>query len=272
MSYNNKGPVCSRLLCEPTLGFPPLDRCCNHGVSMFYLSVVLFTLLILQLTTLGTTIFLHRSLTHRGIELSRPATLFFHAVISLFTGIVPREWAAVHRKHHQFSDKEGDPHSPYLLGLWHVFFGNVVYYRRCSNDAALVRKYTPDYKPTWIDKVPKQHLLIFVGMGIFVGLFGWAWGLGAFFAHAFTYIFLNASINSICHMIGYRNFDNLATNLQWLALITGGEALHNNHHERPTAARFSMKPGEIDPAWPVIRMLEMIGWAKVKPARVAQAA
>jgi len=239
---------------------------------MFYFWLGLFFLAVLQLSVLSTTIYLHRSVTHKGVELHPAVAAFFHLWIVLFTGIVPREWAGVHRKHHQFSDKEGDPHSPYLLGLWTVLFGNAILYRRVANDPATVRRYTPDYKPTVVDRIPRQHLLLFAGMGIFVALFGWAWGVAAYLAHGAVYILLNASINSVCHMIGYRNFDNLATNLKSLALITGGEALHNNHHEYPTASRFSMRPGEIDPAWPVIRLLELAGWAKTKPVRVAQAA
>jgi stearoyl-CoA desaturase (delta-9 desaturase) len=73
-------------------------------------------------------------------------------------------------------------------------------------------------------------------------------------------------------MIGYRNFNNQATNIRWLALLTGGEGLHNNHHEYPTATHFSMRPGEIDPAWPVIRLLEMLNLARIKPVPPAKAA
>jgi stearoyl-CoA desaturase (Delta-9 desaturase) len=89
---------------------------------------------------------------------------------------------------------------------------------------------------------------------------------------AVGYVFLNASINSLCHMIGYRNFDNLATNIQWIAVLTGGEGLHNNHHEYPSSAQFSMKRGEFDPAWPLIRIMEVLGLAKVKRVPLAKAA
>ncbi|MFN7918590.1 MAG: fatty acid desaturase [Bryobacteraceae bacterium] len=239
---------------------------------MSLLWMFLITFAILQVAALCTTIYLHRTLTHRAMEVSPSLALFMHAWLTMFTGISPREWVAVHRKHHHFSDKQGDPHSPRIYGLWKVFFGNVYYYRKVANDPEAVRKYTPDYKPTLVDKFPNQGYGVLLGWAIFAAMFGWGWGTAAFFAHAFTYIQLNASINSICHMIGYRNFDNLATNLRVLSFFTAGEALHNNHHEFPTAARFSMRPGEVDIAWPVIRLMEGVGLAHVKQEPLAKAA
>src|ERR1700677_4706074 len=158
---------------------------------MSLLWMIVITLALLQMSVFFTTIYLHRCKTHKSLELNRAVGFLMHLELSLFTGIVPRQWAAVHRKHHHFSDKEGDPHSPYLYGLWTVLFGNYFFYRKVARDKAMVRKYTPHLKP---------------------------------------YIFLNSSINSICHMIGYRTFDNKATNLQSIALLTAGEGLHNNHH------------------------------------------
>lgn len=239
---------------------------------MFALTVVLVSLVVLQISVFLTTIYLHRTLTHRGLEVHPGIAFAMHLWLMVFTGISPREWVAVHRKHHQFSDKEGDPHSPYLFGLWHVFFGNVVYYRRTANDPAVVAKYTKDYKPTLLDAIPFQGYGVFIGLGLFMWAFGWLWGGIAFVLYAIAYILLNSSINSICHMIGYRNFDNLATNIRWIAFLTGGEGLHNNHHEYPTAAHFAMKGGEIDPAWGIIRTLEVLGLARVKRLPVAKAA
>src|ERR1700716_4738933 len=100
--------------------------------------IAIITVCILQMSVLFTTIYLHRCLTHRGLELNRVVAFFMHLELSLFTGIVPREWVAVHRKHHHFSDKEGDPHSPRLLGLWKVLFGNILYYRRTSKAEGVV--------------------------------------------------------------------------------------------------------------------------------------
>src|ERR1700726_1991425 len=121
-------------------------------MSFLWMSVI--TLVILQASVFCTTIYLHRALCHRGLELHPVVGFLMHLELALFTGIVPRDWVAVHRKHHHFSDREGDPHSPYLYGLWQVLFGNLLYYRREKNNRGTVRKYTPDYRSDIIDKLP----------------------------------------------------------------------------------------------------------------------
>jgi stearoyl-CoA desaturase (delta-9 desaturase) len=185
---------------------------------------------------------------------------------------MPQEWAAVHRKHHHFSDKVGDPHSPKVFGVWKVLFGNYWYYKIEAAKEATLRKYTPDYKPDWIDKIPGIRYGVLVGMGIFCLMFGWAWGLAAWAFHVVAYVLLNSAINSLGHTFGYKNFDNGATNMQWLAFLTGGEGLHNNHHEHPTSARFALRGWEIDPAWAVIWLLQKFGLAHVRPEPLAKAA
>jgi stearoyl-CoA desaturase (Delta-9 desaturase) len=238
-------------------------------MSLLWMSVI--TVVILQLSVLFTTIYLHRALSHKGLELHPLAAAVMHAHLFLFTGIVPREWVAVHRKHHHFSDKEGDPHSPYLYGLWSVFFLNFFYYRREAHNRENVNKYAPDIKPDIVDRIVPRPLRSYgsmFGLVLFMLAFGWAWGVAAWAFHVVAYILLNSSINSLCHMLGYRNFNNLATNIQFIALLTGGEGLHNNHHQYPASAKLAMKAREIDPAWPVIRILEMLKLAKVKPLPV----
>lgn len=227
---------------------------------------------ILQLSVFCTTMYLHRSLTHRGVDYHPAIAFLMHLELVLFTGIVPREWVAVHRKHHHFSDREGDPHSPRLFGLWKVLFGNFFYYRRECKNKTTIRKYTPDYRPNILDRLPFAGYGALGGLLIFCLLFGWLWGFFAWVFHAVAYIFLNSMINSICHMVGYRNFNNLATNLRWVAFLTGGEGLHNNHHEFPSSARFAVRRDEFDPAWPIIRLLERLGLARIKRAALARAA
>src|SRR6516162_5456567 len=105
---------------------------------MSLLWMFIITVVILQASVFVTTIYLHRAMCHRGLELHPVVANLMHLHLSLFTGIVPREWVAVHRKHHHFSDKEGDPHSPYLFGLWQVFLGNYFFYRCETRNAATV--------------------------------------------------------------------------------------------------------------------------------------
>jgi stearoyl-CoA desaturase (Delta-9 desaturase) len=229
------------------------------------------TVAILQISVLFTTIYLHRASCHRGLELHPAIANLMHLHLSLFTGIVPREWVAVHRKHHHLSDREGDPHSPYLFGLWKVFFGNYFYYKSEIRHAATIRKYTPDYRPDLVDRIPLIRYGLLGGLAIFAAMFGWLWGVVALLFHMVAYVLLNSSVNSFCHMIGYRNYDNTATNIRLVAWLTGGEGLHNNHHEHPSAAKFSRKfrRKEFDPAWPLIRLLESCGLARVKPEPIA---
>lgn len=239
---------------------------------MSILWMILITLGILQLTCVCTTVYLHRAITHRGLELHPAVAFLMHLELLVFTGVVPRQWAAVHRKHHHFSDREGDPHSPYLLGLWTVLLANYYFYRREAKNPATLEKYTPDYRLGLLDRIPHAGYGHLIGLVIFMLMFGWGWGVAAWATHVALYLLLTAAVNSLGHGVGYRNFNNRATNLRWLAWITAGEGLHNNHHEFPTSARLSIRRTEFDPAWPVIRLLESFGLARVKPEPLAKAA
>lgn len=242
---------------------------------MHFVWMAVITVVILQMSVFSTTIYLHRSVTHKGVELHPVIRLLMHLELMVFTGVIPREWAAVHRKHHHHSDEEGDPHSPHVLGLWTVLFGNYWLYKKEANNPATIAKYTPDYRPDAIDRFvprPIQRFGLFLGLAVFVLMFGWAWGAAAWAFHIVAYVLLNSSVNSLCHMIGYRNFDNLATNIQFIAFLTGGEGLHNNHHEFPTSARFALRGREIDLAWPVISLLERCGLAQINRLPIAKAA
>ena len=244
---------------------------------------LLATFCLVQISNLCTSIYLHRCVTHRGVKLHPVVAFLMHLELVLATGIVPREWAAVHRKHHKFSDQEGDPHSPYLEGLWKVLFLNVLMYRKEIDNPETVRKYTPDWKNDLLDRVPLPGrigpalgmTLLALAFGPLLGVGFWTGallGVASWWTHAGLYIFLNSMVNSVCHKVGYRNFRNLATNLQWVALITAGEGLHNNHHEFPTSARFKALRWELDPSWPVIRLLEKLGLAEYNHGALAKAA
>jgi stearoyl-CoA desaturase (delta-9 desaturase) len=242
---------------------------------------LLAAFLIAQISSFCTTIYLHRAMTHQSLILHPVVGNLMHLWVIVCTGIVPREWAAVHRKHHKFSDEEGYPHSPYIEGLWKVLFLNVVMYRRETNNPETIETFTPHWKPDLIDRIPHQGMVgPAFGITLLACTFGWllgtSFGLGAVlgvataFVNAGMYIFLNSMINSVCHKVGYRNFDNKATNLQWVAMITAGEGLHNNHHEFPMSATMKARRREFDPAWPVIRLLEKMNLAEYKRSGLAK--
>jgi stearoyl-CoA desaturase (delta-9 desaturase) len=224
-----------------------------------------------QIAVLGTTIYLHRTATHMALTMNPAVEWMFKFSLWLTTGLSTKEWVAVHRKHHAFTDKEGDPHSPMLEGFWNVQLGNVYYYMREVKKTDVVARYARDIHEGWWDTQIFRRGLVGLAIGTVIlcttltlgfGL-GIGWGLFAAGVHAVMYVFvLSSSINGLCHHVGYKNFDNTATNIRFLALLTGGEGLHNNHHGYPRSPKFSFKWSEIDPAWPFIKLLIALNLAK----------
>ncbi len=220
--------------------------------------------ILLQVAVISTTIYLHRTATHRAIVLHPSVALVFRFALWITTGINTREWVAVHRKHHAFTDEEGDPHSPLLEGFWSVQLGNVFHYVREAKQPGVLDKYARDIADDWWER----RLFRFGVAGPIIGvtalamIIGLAWALLAAAVHGVVYVFvLSSSINGLCHYHGYRNFENTATNLRVLALFTGGEGLHNNHHGFPRSPKFSVRVSELDPAWPFIWTLSKLGLA-----------
>ena len=210
-----------------------------------------------QLSVVVTTVYLHRTLAHRALSMRGPSTLVFRVLLWITTGMRPREWVAVHRRHHATSDTPTDPHSPRILGFWRVQLANAALYRRVARDHLTVRRYARDLEPDQLDRWFFDHGLVglAIGIGILCGTLGWQTGLLAAGIHAVTYLMLSGAINAVGHTLGRRPHDNPAGNSQWLAWLTGGEGLHNNHHAAPTSARFALGRREIDPGWWVIRGL-----------------
>jgi stearoyl-CoA desaturase (delta-9 desaturase) len=222
-----------------------------------------------QIGNLATTIYLHRALAHRAITLSPAATFASRTVIWLLTGIKPREWAAVHRRHHAFTDTEGDPHSPKLLGWVRVQLTNAVLYRRAARDGVTVPRYARDIPQDRWDRALFDRAWLGLGItfALLILVLGPVWGVVAGLVHVVSYLALSGAVNGIAHTFGRQPHDNSATNLQWLAWLTAGEGLHNNHHAAPTVARLAHRRGEIDPAWPVVRLLRRFGQATVRHER-----
>ena len=207
-----------------------------------------------QLATFVTTVYLHRTLSHRALTMKPVTAWLFRLVLWLTTAIRPRQWVAVHRKHHAFTDVEGDPHSPKLLGWVTVQFGNVGLYRKVASDPVQVQRYARDVPADRWDRAlfDRSWLGLGIGIALLIVVFGPVVGLIAAVLHTALYLLLNAAVNAVTHTFGDRPHDNTATNLQWLALLTSGEGLHNNHHAAPTSAKLAFGRGEIDPAWPAI--------------------
>jgi len=231
---------------------------------VIWLAALALVIVTVQVSAFCTSIYLHRSLTHRALLVHPAPAFFMRLFLWLFTGITPKEWVAVHRKHHRYPDVEGDPHSPKLKGLGRILLGNAFYYLREARNPDTVTRFAPDVGNDWLDRRVFCHGVAgpVLGIAVFVLLLGPFAGGVAYIVQASVYIFLNAVINGVGHAVGYQSFENTATNLQSVAWITAGEGLHNNHHEFPTSARFSVRRGEFDPSWPLIRLLTALRLAR----------
>jgi stearoyl-CoA desaturase (delta-9 desaturase) len=229
---------------------------------------VLVGLATCQVAIFLTTIFLHRTLAHRAIAMSPPLRFTCRFLVWITTGIQPRQWVAVHRRHHAYTDVDGDPHSPVLNGFASVQMGNVLLYRRAARDGVTVEKYARDLAPDRWDRALFDHGVLGLGVGtaILYLVFWGNWELTAIAAltHTVSYLVLNSSVNAVGHTFGRRPFEGFATNSQWLAWLTAGEGLHSNHHAAPTSARLSFRRREIDPGWWFIAFGRKLRWLSVR--------
>ena len=238
--------------------------------------VPLAAVTVTQVAVLATSIYLHRALAHRALRVGPLADLGFRTILWITTGQVRREWVAVHRKHHTFTDRPGDPHSPQLVGFWRVQVFNVYYYVREARSEETLRTFAPDLQADRIDRVlfSRGYLGLGLGVGMLCLILGFWPGVFAALLHAVLYVFVVAPvINALGHWRGSQNFANTAFNSRLLSYVTGGEALHNNHHANPRAPRFSVRRSEFDPSWLVIRicarlgLLQIVGEPVTLPAR-----
>ena len=241
-----------------------------HGLlDLTWWQVTLVTLLMTHVTIASVTIFLHRAQAHRALDLHAIPSHFFRLWLWLTTGMVTKEFVAIHRKHHAKCETEEDPHSPQTRGIKTVLLTGVELYRAESKVKETMVKYglgTPD---DWIERnlytryswqgvgvMLLIDLMLFGAIGITVWAIQMLW----------IPIMATGVINGLGHWWGYRNFEapDASTNVSPWGIVIGGEELHNNHHTYPTSAKFSVKPYEFDIGWVYIRGLEMAGLAKVR--------
>ena len=227
------------------------------------------TLLLTHVTIASVTIFLHRHQAHRALTLHPIASHFFRFWLWLTTGMVTREWVAVHRKHHAKCETEDDPHSPQIWGIWRVLFGGVGLYRKASMDAETLDVYGRGTPDDWIERnLYSRYTVLGLGvMGVIdVVLFGLP-GLAIYVAQILWIPFWAAGvINGIGHYLGYRNFEtqDASRNIIPLGVLIGGEEFHNNHHAYCYSAKLGNKWWELDIGWVYIKLLESLRLATVK--------
>jgi stearoyl-CoA desaturase (delta-9 desaturase) len=224
--------------------------------------VPLAAVVLAQAAVLATSMYLHRALAHRSLAVHPAAELLFRTVLWLTTGQDRRAWVAVHRKHHAFTDRAGDPHSPRLRGLWRIQLLNAYYYLREARNPETILRFASDIREDRLDRAlfTRGWAGIALGTTLLCLILGVWPGLIAAAAHAVLYVFVLAPlINGLGHWRGAQNFSNTAYNSPVLAWATAGESLHNNHHAHPRSPKFSMRRFEFDPSWLVIRVLASVG-------------
>jgi stearoyl-CoA desaturase (Delta-9 desaturase) len=233
---------------------------------------VLYIVIVGHITNLCVTLYLHRSATHEGVKFHPVVETFMRTWLWLTTGIVTLEWVACHRKHHAFSDREGDPHSPVEEGLLAIVFGGVFFYREAAKDQEMLHKYGRGCPNDWIERnvyTRNRALGLLIMAGIDLMLFGLPWGVVVFSAMAVWIPIFGNVINGVGHAIGYRNFETKdhSRNIIPLGLWIVGEELHNNHHADPKSATFRAKWYEFDIGWVYIKLLAAVKLAQVIYAR-----
>lgn len=246
-----------------------LNWIANGYLNWSWWQILLITLLLTHITIASVTIFLHRCQAHRALELHAIPSHFFRFWLWLTTGMVTKEWAAIHRKHHAKCETVDDPHSPQVLGIGTVLSRGAELYRAEAKNKETIEKFGHGTPDDWMEKnlySKYQWQGVALMLIIDVILFG---ALGAtVWAVQMLWIPITAAgiINGMGHYWGYRNYDceDASTNLMPWGILIGGEELHNNHHTYATSAKLSNKWYELDIGWVYIRALEMAGLAKVK--------
>jgi len=231
--------------------------------------VLIVALVFTHITIASVTIYLHRHSAHRSLDLHPIPSHFFRFWLWMTTGMVTKEWTAIHRKHHAKCEHEGDPHSPVVFGIKKVFFEGAELYRAEAKNQETLDRYGHNTPNDWVERhiyTGRSRLGVSLMLIINVSLFG-SLGLSVW-ALQMAWIPITAAgiINGIGHWWGYRNFEaaDASTNISPWGIIIGGEELHNNHHTYPTSAKLSVKPYEFDIGWMYISILQSMGLASVK--------
>ncbi len=233
---------------------------------------VLVALGLTHVTIAAVTIYLHRCQAHRALELHPVVSHFFRFWLWLTTGMVTKEWAAIHRKHHAKCETAEDPHSPQIHGINRVLWLGVFLYVKESHVRETMQRYGHGTPDDWVERnVYSRHAIygLFLMGAVDIALFGLVPGLLIVLAQIVWIPFWAAGvINGIGHFWGYRNWEtslpDASRNMSPWGILIGGEELHNNHHAFPTSAKLSAKWYEFDLGWLYIRGLELLGLATVR--------
>jgi len=231
--------------------------------------MILYTLIVTHITIICVTLFLHRGQAHKGIIFHPILSHFMRFWLWLTTGMVTKQWVAIHRKHHRYSDIAGDPHSPHVYGIKRVFFKGAGLYHEASKDKDMVDTYGVGTPSDWMEHniyTPHSRLGISILFVFNTLVFGY-WGILIWGIQMIWIPFWAAGvINGIGHFIGYRNGEtkDYSRNISPWGIIIGGEELHNNHHLAPASPRLSKNWYEFDIGYMYIKLLSFLRLLKVR--------
>ena len=235
------------------------------------MNIIIYTLIVTHITIISVTLFLHRGQAHRGIIFHPILSHFMRFWLWLTTGMVTKQWVAIHRKHHRFSDQEGDPHSPHVYGIWRVFTQGAGLYSQAAKDTEMVETYGKGTPDDWVERnlyTPWNFLGILLMLVIDLLFFG-LWGFVVWGVQMIWIPFWAAGvINGIGHWYGYKNGtsrDASCNIIPW-GIVVGGEELHNNHHLDPASVKLSRRWFEFDVGYFYLRIFKLLSLAKIKSA------
>ncbi len=238
-------------------------------LNLSFTGYVIVTLVMVQITIMGVTLYLHRDQAHRSVDLHPVLRHFFRLWVWMTSGMLTKEWVAVHRKHHALCEVEGDPHSPKVFGLPKVLFEGAELYQIEQKKPETLEKYGRGTPDDWLERnvyhrYPSGGIVAMVLIDLL--LFGVP-GIIIIAVQMVTMpLFAAGVINGLGHHSGYRNFetDDASTNLIPWGVLVGGEELHNNHHAFPSSSKFSIRPWEFDIGWLYLKIFSAFGLAKIR--------
>lgn len=233
------------------------------------MTIFFATLVITHITIICVTLFLHRGQAHKGIEFHPILEHFMRFWLWITTGMITKQWVAIHRKHHRFSDVEGDPHSPHVHGFWNILGRGVMYYVREGKNTQTMLSYGKGTPNDWIERnlyTPYNFYGILLMLVIDLVLFGpWGavvWGIQL----AWIPFWAAGVINGVGHWFGYKNGEtrDQSTNIVPWGILIGGEELHNNHHLEAGNPKLSRRWFEFDIGWMWLSLFRLVGLAKLR--------
>jgi len=233
------------------------------------MTILIYTLVMTHITIACVTLYLHRSQAHRSVTFNPVVAHFMRFWLWLTTGMVTKQWVAVHRKHHRFTEQDGDPHSPHVYGIGRVFFKGAGLYHEASKDTDMVDSYGAGTPADWMEHniyTPHSRLGIGILLVLNTVMFGW-WGPLIWGIQMIWIPFWAAGvINGLGHWGGYRNGETKdhSRNIVPWDIVVGGECLHNNHHLDPANPRLSRCWFEFDAGWMYITILKFFGLAHLR--------